>query len=136
MINCLRSFKYRLTRNTLETMYTSFILPNFDYCFHIWDNCKNEQSLLLENLHLDALRTICGAVRGTSHVKIYNETNFQSLKERRHRFKLITFYKMKNSISPVYLTDLIPSPISDNSNYNLRNRSNIQTIKCRTQTYG
>jgi len=31
MINCLRSFKYRLSRNTLDTMYKSFILPVFDY---------------------------------------------------------------------------------------------------------
>ena len=34
--SCLRSYKYRLTRKTLETMYKSFILTHFDYA----DDCS------------------------------------------------------------------------------------------------
>jgi len=135
MINCLRSFKYRLSRKTLNTMYKSFILPVFDYSCHIWDNCTKEQATMLEKLNLDALRTICGAVRGTSHTIIYNETDHKPLVQRRHAFKLTTYYKMVNHISPNYLCDLVPPPVSENSNYELRNRAKLQNINCRTVSY-
>ena len=135
MINCLRSLKYRLTRQTLETMYQHFILPTFDYCCHIWDNCSKQQAQILEKLHLDALRTICGAVRGTSHNKIYEETNFQCLSSRRNVQKLLMFYKMVNKLTPVYLSDLIPPRISDITDYCLRDCSRFQTKKCNTVTY-
>ena len=135
MVNCLRSLKYNLTRNTLNRMYTSFILPIFDYCSHIYDNCTKTQAILLENLHLDALRTICGAVRGTSHAKIYEETSSYSLCERRRVAKLITFFKMYNNRLPDYLNDLVPPFVSQASNYFLRNASNLQTIPCRTALY-
>ena len=80
MINCFRSLKYRLSRKALTILYTSFILPVFDYGDVIWDNCSDCHATALENLHLDALRTICGAVRGTSHDLIYQKTGFISLR--------------------------------------------------------
>jgi hypothetical protein len=92
MINCLRRYRYRLSRRTLETIYKSFILPIFDYCDFIWDNCNKEHVKLLENLNLDALRTICGATRGTSHNSLYLETGLGPLVH-----KLSVLYKIKNS---------------------------------------
>lgn len=113
MINCLRSLKYKLNRNCLEKLYKSFILPIFDYCDFIWDNCTQEQGLTLEKLHLDALRTISGAVRGTSHEKLYNETGMPSLAERRNLHKLCIFYKMINGSTPQYLSNLVPPKVSE-----------------------
>ena len=43
LINCLRSFKYSLTRKVLETMYKSFILPIFDFADIVWDGCTEYQ---------------------------------------------------------------------------------------------
>ena len=74
LIACLRSYKHRLSRKSLENMYTSFILPHFDYADVVWDNCTKKLAEELENLHLDAIRTIIGAVRGTSHEKLYLES--------------------------------------------------------------
>ena len=37
-IFCLRSYKYKISRKALETMYKSFILPLFDYADIVWDN--------------------------------------------------------------------------------------------------
>ena len=48
-------------------MYRSFILPQLDYADVIWDNCSLKLAEDLESLHLDAVGTIIGAVRGTSH---------------------------------------------------------------------
>ena len=50
---------------------------------------KMLQSDELEKLNLDAIRSIIGAVRGTSHHKLYEESGFIPLKERRTRHKLI-----------------------------------------------
>ena len=84
-VACLRSFKYRLSRKALETMYRSFILPQLDYADVIWDHCSLNLAEDLESLHLDAIRTIIGAVRGTSHQKLYSESGFTTLRERRFR---------------------------------------------------
>ena len=50
LISCLRSFKYKLCRKVLDTMYKSFILPQFDYADIVWDNCSGTLSNMLENL--------------------------------------------------------------------------------------
>ena len=63
-------------------MYKSFILPHFDYADVIWDNCTNTLADELESLHLDAIRTITGAVRGTSHQNLLAETGLTSLSEK------------------------------------------------------
>ena len=39
-VACLKSFKYRLSRKSQETMYRSFILPQLDYADVVWDNCS------------------------------------------------------------------------------------------------
>ena len=80
-VACLRSFKYKLSRKSLEIMYKSYILPHFDYCDTIWDNCNALLSDELEKLNLDAIRTIIGAVRGTSHDKLYKESGILPLIE-------------------------------------------------------
>ena len=36
---------------------------------------------------------------------------------------------------PDYLYDLVPGNVSDNSNYNLRNNDNYQTIRCKSTNY-
>ena len=110
MINCFRSLKYRLSRKALTILYTSFILLVFDYGDVIRDNCSDCHAL--ENLHLDALRTICGAVRCTSHDLIYQETGFISLRERRKKHKLILMFKMINKLTPQYLSSLVPQTVS------------------------
>ena len=84
-VACLRVFKYRLSRKALETIYRSFVLPQLDYADVIWDNCSLKLAEELESLHLDAIRIIIGAVRGTSHQKLYTESGFTTLRERRFR---------------------------------------------------
>ena len=54
-------------------MYTSFILPIFDYADVDWDNCTQAKPDSLENIQIDALRSISGSVRGTSHEILYQE---------------------------------------------------------------
>ena len=135
LINCLRHFKYKLGRKALEIMYKSFILPLFDYADIIWDNCTNTQSNMLENLHLEAIRIITGSVRGTSHQKLYNESGFCTLKERRKRHKLIQFHKMINNTCPDYLSDLLPPLVSTTNPYHRRRPYERIIPSFRTELY-
>ena len=109
---CLRSFKYRLSRKALETMYRSFILPQLDYADVIWDNCSMKLAEELESLHLDAIGTIIGAVRGTSHQKLYTESGFTTLRERRFRHKIIMYHKIVQENTPTYLKEHLPPLVS------------------------
>ena len=119
-ISCLRSFKYKLCRKALDITYKSFILPQFDYADIVWDNCSGTLSNMLKNLRLEAIRIILGAVRGTSHERLYKESGFCSLKERRKRHKLFMFHKMINHQCPGYLSNLVPPLVSTTSPYHRR----------------
>ena len=89
-------------------MYKFFILPQFDYADIVWDNCYGTLSNMLENLHLEAIRIIVGAVKEVSHETLHKESGFFTLKERRKRHKLLMFHKMINYQCPGYLSNLVP----------------------------
>lgn len=135
LISCLSSFKYRLGRKALETMYKSFIMPIFDYADVVWDSCTDTLSNVLEDLHLQALRIITGTVRGTSHQLLYNESGFCSLQDRRRRHKLILYKKILLGFTPNFLTELLPPLVSATNPYP-RRRPQARTVPyCRTVTY-
>jgi hypothetical protein len=125
LISCLKSYKYILNRKTLEIMYKSFILPIFDYADILYDSCTQAQANLLEDLHLEALRTITGLVRGTSHAVLYSESGFCSLKKRRERHKLVMYFKMVNNMVPPYLTALLPPLVSTINPYHRRRQNGM-----------
>ena len=134
-VACLRSYKYKLNRKTLETMYKAFILPHFDYADVVWDNCTDALSEEIEKLNLDSIRTIIGAVRGTSHNKLYEESGLLPLKERRRRHRLLLFFKIIKGMTPEYLTNLMPQMVSDTNPYHFRNRLERQTPRGRLELY-
>ena len=134
-VACFRSNKYKLSRKALEILYNSFILPHFDYCDTIWDNCSQTLSDELEKLNQDAIRTIIGAVRGTSHHKLYNESGILPLKERRRRHKLILYFKIIKGLTPNYLANYIPPLVSETNPYHRRNPLERIMPRCRTEIY-
>ena len=87
-------------------------LPQFDYADIVWDNCSGTLSNMLQNLHLQAIRIILGAVKGTNHERLYKESGICTLKERRKRHKIFMFHKMIDYQSPGYLSNLVPPLLS------------------------
>ena len=130
-VACLRSFKYRLSRKALETMYRSFILPQLDYADVIWDNCGLKLAEELESLHRDAIRTIIGAVRGTSHQKLYTELRFTTLRERRFRHKIIMYHKIVQENTPTCLKEHLPPLVSSTNPYHRRRPLQRQNTRLR-----
>ena len=66
-MNVLCALKYDLDKQTLDTIYKTFIRPKLEYGCEIWDDCTNRDKTLLENFQLQAARAVTGAKRGPSH---------------------------------------------------------------------
>ena len=118
-----------------ETMCKSFVLPLFDYADIVWDNCTNTQSKMLENLHLETIRIMIRGIRGTSHQKLYKESGFCTLKERRKRHKLLTFHKMILGLCLQYISDLLPPLVAHIKPYHRRRPSERDVTACKTELY-
>ena len=76
-----------------------------------------------------------GATKLVSINVLHTETRWETLSSRHKKHKLILFYKMKNNLSPTYLTNLVPNNIEDILRYNLRNVKHTQTAHANSQLY-
>ena len=134
-INIMRKLKFVLDRISLETIYVSFIRPLLEYSDVVWDNITKYEEQELENIQLEAARIVTGSTKLVSINALYIETGWETLKARRHKHKLILYYKMKFNIAPQYLCTLIPPLIGQVTQHNLRNVNNTRTISCNSQLY-
>ena len=131
-INTMRKLKFQLHRKSLEIIYTSFIRPILEYGNEIWDNCTQYEKDDLEKIQTEAARIATGATKLVSIENLYSEIGWDTLDIRRKKQKLTLFYKMVNNLTPNYLSSLIPSSVTEASNYNLRNPHDIRTVNART----
>ena len=92
----MRKFKFKLNRQALETMYFSFIRPTLEYADIVWDNCTQQQEQDIEKIQIEAARIVTGATKLISLNKLYVETGWELLKDRRRKHRLILFYKMNS----------------------------------------
>ena len=110
-IAVLRKLQNIIPRNSLLTIYKSFIRPHLDYGDIIYHQ-PNNGSLCqkIESIQYQAALAITGAIHGTSQTKLYNELGIESMKLRQWFRRLCCFFKIKSSGLPHYLNDLIPKP--------------------------
>jgi hypothetical protein len=57
----------------------------------------------IENVQLEASRIVTGGTRPVSHNNLYMETDWEKLKDRREKHKLVQFYKMTKYLTPHYI---------------------------------
>ena len=134
-INIMRKLKFVLDRNSLEIIYFSFIRPILEYADVVWDNCNQNDKDRLEKIQHEGARIVSGATKLISICDLYNEVRWESLENRRTKHKLIMLYKMKNNLTPAYLSNKVPTMVGQNSQYSLRNSDDLQTIHSRTTLY-
>ena len=134
-INIMRKLKFQLDRKSLEITYTSFIRPILEYGNEIWDNCTQYEKDSLEKIQTEAARIATGTTKLVSLENLYSEIGWETLDIRRKKQKLTLFYKMVHNLTPNYLTSLIPSTVTETTNYNLRNSNDIRTVNARTSQY-
>ena len=92
-LGILRKHNFNLDRCSLDKMYKLFIRPLLEYGNIIWDNCSQESKMAVENVQLDAARIATGAIKVCSVRKLYNETGYETLQNRRKKHKRCMMYK-------------------------------------------
>ena len=88
-LGMMQVLKYSLSRDTLAHIYTTIVLPLFDYGDVIYNNCTSGSSHLHELLHLRAARIVTGAITSTNTERLlHEELGWEKLIERRERHKV------------------------------------------------
>ena len=105
--NVLRKLSALSPRQSLLTIYKSFIRPHLDYGDVIYDQPRNEsRSKRKESVHHKAALAITGVMQRSSRKKLYQELCLEHLHQRRWMRRLCLFYKVFYSIVPKYSWDL------------------------------
>ena len=134
-LNLMRKLKFKLSRNNLQIIYFSFIRPVLEYADVIWDNIPMYMKEQLENIQIEAARIVTGATKLCSKSKLYLDTGWESLSERRTKHKIIKFHEMFHGQTPQYLSNIVPQQLFRVHDYNTRRANNVQNIQCRTVFY-
>ena len=95
-LNILRRFLLVLDRITLKKMYFSFKRPILEYGDVIWDSNIQYLADKIEHVQIEAMRIVTGGTKLTSINKLYDETGWEKLADRRTNHKLVLFHKMVN----------------------------------------
>ena len=104
----MKKLSLTLSRNSLLTIYKTFVRPILDYADIIYDKPLTESFKdKLEMVQYNAALVITGAFKGTSPDCIYRELGLKSLAERRWSRKIFFFHKIINGLLPVYLRSYI-----------------------------
>ena len=134
-LNLLRALKFRVSRKSLEKMYTAFVRPLLEYSDIVWDNCSLETKKQLDGIHVEAARIITGATKLCNIDKIYSDQGWEFLQSRRNKHKLVAFYKILHGSAPNYLMNLVPPTVQAITRYNLRNSDHIQNYRANTNLF-
>ena len=83
-IGIICKLAHALPRESLVTIYKSFVRPHIDYGDIIYDQPNNDSFCdMIERVQYNAALAITSAIKGTSQLKLYKELGFKSLKFRR-----------------------------------------------------
>ena len=115
-------FEKCLPRQSLVTIYKSFIRPHLDCGDVIFDQAYNKLfHESLESLQYNVSLAITGAIRGTSKKKLYQELGLESFQRRRWFCKLCNLYKIFKNQSPRYLYEWQPLQITSHNTRSSKN---------------
>ena len=127
----MRKLKYSISRNALNQMYMSYLLPVVEYALVVWDGCS-ELSQTLQKIQNEAARLVTGLTRSVSLKNLYKECGWLTLSQRRKQHKLSFMYNVNAGLVPSYISDLNPPLVNEISDYPLRNNRNISLPYNRT----
>ena len=69
----MRKLKFKLVRNSLETIYLTIIRPLLEYGDVLWDNCTQYEKNELDKIQNEAARIATGAAKLISLHALSNE---------------------------------------------------------------
>ena len=118
-IGVLKYLSKYLPLKTLDQMYKMFIRPHLDYgdvIFHIphtqslFDSSISLHPLMerMEQVQYQAALAITGCRHGSNRAKLYEELGWETLSDRRWSRRLMQLYKIRNNMTPRYLSKNLP----------------------------
>ena len=110
-----------LDSNTLKTIYSAIVLPHFDYCALVWENCSQTLKNKLEKLQNRAARIIIGDSYEIWSDAVRYKLGSGTLQERRDKTMSTLMKQIVDNKSINYLQELFT--ISLNSVYSLRSNN-------------
>ena len=135
VLGIMRKLKFSFSRNALNQIYFSYLLPVLEYACIVWDGCAAHNSDILDKIQNEAARIVTGLTRSVSLNKLYKECGWLSLAERRRQQKLSFMFKAHSDLLPSYISDLMPPLVRNISNYPLRNMNNYSVPFARTEIF-
>ena len=135
LLDVMHKLSRELDRKTLETIYETFIRSKLEYACIVWDDFSEQDSKAIEDCQLRAARIVTGAKKGTSHDKLYYETQWSKLEERRYDFKLCFMHKVVHKNAPEYLVELLPNTVGAITSYNLRNKDDFDQFDLHSEKF-
>ena len=126
--------KFKLDRKSLEIFYFTFFRHILEYGDVVWNNCSQYEKDELEKMQIQAARKAIGATKLIPVNVLHNETQSETLQQRRQNHQITFFYKMSNNPTN-YLSTLIPQPVGAISRYDLRNSNDLQTLDAKSRMY-
>ena len=96
-LDILNLLSFKLSRNSLEILYFTFVRSVLEYSNELFSNATKE------NLELfDKIQKRAGKIRGTSSIKIYTELSWESLQSRRENKMIILYSDILHDRTPSY----------------------------------
>ena len=71
--------KYNLSRYTLEVLFKTLVRSSLEYADVVWNGCSESDSNLLENLQIEGVRVVTGALKATNKVSLLNDLSWVEL---------------------------------------------------------
>ena len=120
-IGIIKRVKPFVPSETLQNLYNSLVLPYFDYCSPLWDNCGSMLKEKLQKLQNWAARIMTGANYDVRSTDLLHAMSWKNLNDRHKMNKSVLMFKIVNNHSAPNLKDKFITRDTNLSNYNLRN---------------
>ena len=134
-LNLMRGLMYKIDRRSLETIYMSFIRPCLEYGDALFTNANDNDLAKLDSVQTEAMRISVGATARCNIDLLCKECQWPRLTDRRTHHCLVMMYKIVNGHAPLYLQELLPRTVGDNTNYQLRNTQEIRAPFARLEIF-
>ena len=132
-VGILNRLRNLIPSNAKLHLYKSAILPHLTYCHLVWHFSRASDRRKLERLQERALRAVFNN-KSDTYGFLLQQAKLTTLYDRRLQDILILMYKVKNGLTPKYISDLFQANSEDRT-YNLRN-SDFSLPRYNTVTYG
>ena len=133
-VGILNRLRNLIPSNAKLHLYKSAILPHLTYCHLVWHFSRASDRRKLERLQERALRAVFNYNKSDTYGFLLQQAKLTTLYDRRLQDILILMYKVKNGLTPKYISDLFQANSEDRT-YNLRN-SDFSLPRYNTVTYG